>query len=386
ADQHDEAYVEENYSEELGVTVLENGEREVGLEELSNVVLEDEEGREVEMNEGYEVPEYAVRDGQELTIKADIDGEPYRETVTVSKELPGEYIVDATLIEEGETVHQTDWNTPYQFDNHIVERQAFLDQRAERREELAAYEILTGSDSEEINRFYQERLDEGDNKIELAEKMLFNLNAAIRGIGPYEGSSASPDAFNMEKAMRDHFDYRPVFVGGFTNPKEPYVPTAGDKDGSPVDSQVAYVDGDWFHVGKENPGAEDINEIDEIIMAEDRSPASYSAVSVLAEFEEDNTDIENPENADNYVESAVLSPVYAGDKPSTLEDTYAGELEVGDNIAWEALSSIRENESWRDTMNPLELAAAVANETDITDVVTASNEQGGLQIEVEKGE
>lgn len=254
-----------------------------------------------------------------------------------------------------------------------------MDQRTERREELADDEILTESDAEEINQFYQEKLDEGDSKIELTEKILFNLNAAMRGLGIYQGSDASPNSFNIEKAMLDNFDYRPVFVGEFTNPAEPI---AG---GIRVDSQVAYIDGDWFHVGKESAGAYHISDIDEIGMVEEGNnsenmSASELAVSVLGEMQEGRP------SYDNSVKEAVLSPVYAGNEGSTLEDTFAGELELGNDIAWDTLRSIRDNESWRDTMAPLELAAAVANETAITDVVTASNEQGGFQIEVEKGE
>jgi len=232
---------------------------------------------------------------------------------------------------------------------------------------LAADEIISDSDLETFKDNI-EHLKEGDyNERERINSYFRNINAATRGGDIYEGSGASPHATNVEKAMLDHFDYRPVFVGGFTNHREPDVPDAGDGDGFPVDSQVAYVDGDWFHVGETNVGAKHINDIDEIIMAKDWSPASYNAVSVLEEFEEGNTDIENPERADLYVKNAVKSP-------ASLNDNIGGEINLSDDISWNILHSIRENEAWAETMAPVELAIAIGESNQEFDTVDLEGE------------
>jgi hypothetical protein len=355
--QHDQAYVEDNYSAELGVTVLNNGE-EADLEELGEVHLENEEGEAVETTEEGYVPEYAVEDGQELTVRAEVEGETLEETVTVNKELPSEFYADARIQENGEVVYETDWDTPYSFDNHIVDRQAFLDQRAERRNELAAdNELILESDLETWRGYFEEEEDELSEE-EKKEYYLGGLSFAMEGGGPYEGTGADNNAFNLEKVMKEHSPYEEIFIGSFWNPREPDVPTSADGDGLRVKSQVAYVDGDWYHVGEDNPSARHISEVDEIEMAKDveDEPAQYLAVSVLGEFERGNTDIDNPDDASYFVQEAVTSPV-------TLNDNLA-ELELSNDISWSALNQIRENNNWEDVMVPMELATAVGTELD----------------------
>jgi hypothetical protein len=357
--QHDQAYVEDNYSAELGVTVLENGE-ETGLEELGDVHLENEEGEEVETTEEGYVPEYAVSDGEELTVRAEIDGETKEETVTVSKELPSEFYADAKIQEDGEVLYDTDWSTPYSFDNHIVDRQAFLDQRAERRNELADDQIFTESDLEQFKEGNQEYRNEGHGEEELIEYILRGIGVSITGSGErWEGSEAKMNSFNVEKALEEHTDFDPNYVGSFWNPREPDVPTSADSDGLRVKSQIAHVGDDWFHNGEDNVlTSAHISEVDEIEMAKDveDEPAQYLAVSVLGEFERGNTDIDNPDDASYFVQEAVTSPV-------TLNDDLA-ELELSEDISWNALNQIRENTEWEDVMIPMELATALGTNLD----------------------
>jgi hypothetical protein len=167
---------------------------------------------------------------------------------------------------------------------------------------------------------------------------------------------------NMEKAMLDNFDYRPVFVGGFLNPQEPNVPDSGDGAGVDVDSQVAYVEGDWYHVGQDNGNSRHISEIEEIGMVEqgdnfENTSASELGVSVLGEFERGNTDLlDGFQDPEEYVETAVTSPV-------TLNGNMT-ELELSDDISWQILNSIRENSEWTETMASLELATAIGSEID----------------------
>ena len=350
---HNQAYVQNNHSAQLGVTVLENGE-EVSLENLSNVHLENEEGEEVETTDGGYVPEYAVNDGQELTVRAEVNGETLEDTITVTKELPGEYIVDAAMMEDGETVYETDWNTPYEFDTQIVNRQAFLDQRAERRNELAADKIISEAD-QEISEENMDDLKQDYEGEELVERILGSINAATRGIGPYGGSSASPNSFNVEKAMLDHFDYSPVIVGGFVNPAEPDVPDAGDGDGMPVDTQIAFVDGDWYENSETNVRATHIDDIDESPLV-GTTGANFGAVSVLAEFERGNTELLSYDDANQIVEETVTSPV-ALNRNIT-------ELDLSDDISWNTLDAIRDNTEWEEVMVPMELATAVGTDVD----------------------
>lgn len=363
ADTHDQDYVEDNYSAELGLTVLNNGE-EADLEDLSEVHLEDEEGEEVETTEEGYVPEYAVEDGQELTVRAEVEGETLEETVTVNKELPDEFYADARIQEGSETLYNTDWSTPYSFDNHIVDRQAFLDQRAERRNELADDEVITEDDLrtfEENIEFVEQEFDFNEN--EMTETYLRLLNFAMKGGSPgdfeYEGSGNTPNFFNVEKALEEHTDFDPNYVGSFWNPREPDVPTSADSDGLRVKSQIAHVGDDWFHNGEDNVlTSAHISEVDEIEMAKDveDEPAQYLAVSVLGEFERGNTDIDNPDDASYFVQEAVTSPV-------TLNDDLA-ELELSEDISWNALNQIRENTEWEDVMIPMELATALGTNLD----------------------
>lgn len=350
ADQHDQAYVQDNYSAELGVTVLENGE-EADLEELGEVHLEDEEGERLETTEEGYVPEYAVEDGQELTVKAEVDGETKEDTVTVNKELPGEFYADARISEDGETLYDTDWTTPYSFDNHIVDRQAFLDQREERREEHADDQLITDSDLSILEEAIEKKRDEW-SRTEIIGGYLGGLGLAMEGGGPYEGSGADNNAVNVEQAMREHTDYRPIYIGGFTNPQEPDVPSAGDGDGFPVRSKLAFIERDWYQ--NDPSGSTHIEDIEETPMVRDNP--SQLAVSVLGEFERGDTDIENPGEAEEYIEAAVTSPV-------TLNGNMT-ELELSDDISWEILNSIRENTDWTETMAPLELATAIGSEID----------------------
>ena len=355
ADTHDEAYVENNYSAELGVTVLENGE-EADLEELGDVHLENEEGEQVETTEEGYVPEYAVEDGQELTVRAEINGETVEETITVTKELPNGFYADARIQEDGEVLYDTDWTTPYSFDNHIVDRQAFLDQRSEKREQLSAENIISESDEERFDEEI-EKLRSGEygdfGEEELVGRFFGSIWSAINGLGVYEGSEASVNSMNMEQAMLDNFDYRPVFVGGFTNPKEPDVPSSGDGEGFEVNSKLAFVDGDWYH-GTEDFGYQHISKVNENPMAQENS--GIVAVSVLAEFERGNTELLNHDDPDEIVEATVTSPV-------TLNGNMT-ELELSDDISWNALNQIRENTDWTEAMAPLELATAIGSEID----------------------
>jgi len=478
ANQHDKAYIKKNYSAELEVAVLKNGE-ETDVNQLSEVRLECKRGEEVATTEDGYVPEYAVRDGQELVVKTEVDGEILEDTVRVSKALPynynliletgngeearlqaimkeelwevyletqegeqvkiteygtvprdtveegqelilraeangeilwkfpvtvaalnknspGDFIIDARLVDNGETVLHN-WSTPYRFDAEIgdeervtedntyeVNRQAFLDQRAEKRDELASDEILTDHDLELI-RESDEFLKEEKNLDEetLMERRFNGLNAAMRGLGDYEGSDANPNATNIEKAMLDNFDYSPVFIGGFSNPKEPNIPSAGDGDGFSVDSQVAYVDGDWFHVGKDYINARHISEIEEIDMAQEQ--AAQLAVSVLAEFEEGSTGIYSPGRSDEIVETAVTSPVTLTRTGAnyTIHQEIGGEINLSDDLAWNTLESIRENEAWTETMAPIELAAAIGNDSeDDVFVDLDSDDSGSIQIKL----
>jgi hypothetical protein len=360
---HDEAYIRDNYSAELGVTVLEDGE-EVSLEELGDVHLENEEGEQVHRTEDGYVPEYAVEDGEELTVKAEVDGETLEDTVTVNKELPNLFYADARLVENGEVLYDTDWTTPYSFDANIGEngevtedntyqitRQQFHQQRTQKRNELAGDELILESDLETWRGYFEEDEDELTEE-EKKEYYLGGLGYAMEGGEHYEGTGADDNAFNVEKAMLEHSPYEPVFIGGFTNPKEPDVPGAGDGDGYPVDSQVAYVEGDWYHVGKDNAGARHISEIDEIGLVGDQG-GNYGAVSVLAEFERGNTELLNYEDADEIVETAVTSPV-------TLNGNMT-ELELSNDISWNTLKEIRDNTDWEQVMVPMELATAIGN-------------------------
>jgi hypothetical protein len=351
--QHDQAYVEDNYSAELGITVLNNGE-EAGLEELGEVHLEDEEGERVETTEDGYVPEYAVKDGQDLTVRAEVDGEIKEQTVTVSKELPSEFYADARIQEDGEVLYDTDWSTPYSFDNHVVDRQAFLEQRAERRDELADDEIISESDLELYRQVVEDAKGEVDEDT-LMEGRLWNMSMAMRGGADYEGSDASPNGFNMEKGMLEYTDFEPVYIGDFTNPAEPDVPGAGDGDGMPVNTQLAWVDGDWYEVGRTNLRATHIDDIDESPLVGTEG-ALYGGVSVLAEFERGNTELLSYDGADEIVEEAVTSPV-------TLNGNMT-EIELSDDISWNALNAIRDNSEWKDVMVPMELATAVGTDVD----------------------
>ena len=358
ADTHDQTYVENNYSAELGVTVLENGE-EADLEELGDVHLEDEEGERVETTEDGYIPEYAVEDGQELTVRAEINGETVEETIRVNKELPSGFYADARIQEDGEVLYDTDWITPYSFDNHIVDRKAFLDQRAERRNELADDQIFTESDLEQFREGNQEYRNEGHSQEELIEYVLLGIGLGITGeADSWEGSRASMNSYNVEKALEEHTEFDPNYVGSFWNPREPDVPTSADGDGLRVKSQLAHVGDDWFHNGEDNITASHISGVDEIEMAKDveDEPAQYLAVSVLGEFERANTDIDNPDDASYFVQEAVTSPV-------TLNDNLA-ELGLSEDISWSALNQIRENNNWEDVMVPMELATAVGSELD----------------------
>jgi len=480
ANQHDKSYVEENYSSKLEVVAFKNG-TEVDLEIQSLVHLEDEEAEEVATTDDGSVPEYAVRDGQELIVRAEIDGEIIEDTVSVNKVLPhdydvilnigeevsleefvdslgdvilveggdhggevyletqqgtqvevteygtvpgdkieeieegqelklgtetggeltdsatvvalnktprGAFIIDTRLIENGETVLHH-WDTPYRFDAEIgdpervtedntyeVTRERFLQQRSETRNELAADEIITDSDLElirESNEYLEEERELDEET--LIERRFNIVSAAMRGLGDYEGSSANPDSINVEKAMLDNFDYRPVFVGGFLNPQEPNVPSSGDGAGFDVDSQVAYVEGDWYHVGESNINSRHIREIDEIGMVEEgtnfeNTSASELAVSVLGEFERGNTDLlDGSQDPEEYVETAVTSPV-------TLNSNFA-EVEVSGDISWQLLDSIRENSEWTETMAPIELAAAIQIDTEEAEVVGVEDDGSG---------
>ena len=349
---HDQAYVQENYSTQLGITVLENGEQ-VSLEELTNVHLEDEEGEQVETTEEGYVPEYAVEDGQELTVTAEVNGETLQDTITVTKELPSEFYADARIQEDGEVLYNTDWSTPYSFDNHIVNRQAFLDKRAQRRDELTADEVMTETDIEKFQEGNQEYKSEASRE-EFIEYVLRGINAGIRGLGEFEGSNASPNSFNVEKALQEYTDFDPKYVGSFVNPRELDVEESTDGDGIRVNSQVAYVDGDWFHNGEEYVGASHISDIDEIEMAKDpgQTASKHWAVSVLAEMEEG----EDSRNFEEFVKDAVTSPV-------TLNENIT-ELDMSDSVAWDTLEQIRDNSEWDSTMAPIELATAIGSDSE----------------------
>jgi hypothetical protein len=361
ANQHDQAYVEDNYSAELEVTVLENGQGETDLEDLSEVHLENQEGETIETTEDGYVPEYAVEDGQELTVRAEVNGEELTETVTVSKNLPDNFLVDAQMMEGGETVYETPWSTPYEFDSHVTDRQAFLDQRAEKRDEIAQNNLVEKVDDQRMERLWNE-LEAGEHERyqteeEKKEAALSLMRSAIHGSTDFDGvgvDRVEELAVNEEKLMEnlDFFPYEEVFIGGFTNPEEPEYDENGNKqiDGVQVDSQVAYVDGDWYHIG--NTGIiEHIDNAEDIEMV-DATASSYAANSVLAEFEEGEMDNLEQSMKDYYTGEAVTSPVTL-----SSQMTDQNEMLTGFPTSWALLESIRDNQEWDSTMNGLELAA-----------------------------
>jgi len=494
ANQHDKSYVEENYSSKLEVVAFKNS-KEVDLEIQSHVHLEDEDAEEVATTDDGSVPEYAVRDGQELIVRAEIDGEIIEDTVSVNKNLPHDYdvilnigeevsleefmdslddvtlveggdhggevyletqqgtqvevteygtvprdkieeieegqelklgtetggeltdsatvvalnktprgvfIIDARLIENGETVLHH-WDTPYRFDAEVgdpgrvtadntyeVSRDQFHQLRAKRRDELEADEIIAESDLDTlegaIDTISEERDFDQTQKIESYFRL---LNVAMRGRSErYEGSGANPTAANVEKAMLDFSPYEPVYVGDLINPPEPVVLTSGDGGGVTVHSQLAYVDGDWYHVGRDNINATHIDDIEDLGMVEQtddldfpNASASELGVSVLGEFERGDTGIKDPDKAGGYVEAAVKAPVTSGVMRSKVDysliDALGGELNLSEDLSWSLLRSIRENSQWTETMAPIELAAAIQIDTEEAEVVGVEDDGSG---------
>jgi hypothetical protein len=469
ANRHDRAHVEANYSSELELTVFEGGER-ADVDPPSDVRVLDREGGDVATTEGGAIPEYAVRDGQELTVRAELEGQTLEDTATVSKSLPRDYdvtleygageeaplgefvdelgevyletpegdvveasrygtvpggtieegqelvlrrapdgeaidtltvvsvdehrpadfIVDARLVADGETVLHH-WSTPYRFDAEIgdpdrvaedntyeVTREASHRQRARRREELAAEQVITDSDLETI----AENVDTLEEERDFGERRLIrtyfrSFNLAMKGEAGFEGSDASPNAVNMEAAMVEHSPFAPAYHGGFVNPAEPEVPTSGDGDGFAVTTQLAYVAGDFYQVGQYNTNAHHIENADEARIAKDvenTSGASFLAVSVLGEFEEGDTDLLAFRDPDRLVRRAVTSPV-------TLGHTLGGDIDMSDEISWETLRSIRRNRDWTEVMAPIELAVAVQTDNEDADIVEiAGTDPGDTRI------
>lgn len=469
ANQHDKLYLEENYSSKLEVVAFKNG-KEVDLEIQSQVHLEDEDAEKVAITDDGSVPEYAVRDGQELIVRTKIDGEIIEDTISVNKILPhdydvilnigeevsleefmdslddvtlveggnhgrkvyletqqgtqvevteygtvprdkigeieegqelklgtetggeltdsatvvalnktprGAFIIDARLIDDGETVLHH-WDTPYRFDAEIgdpetvtddntyeVTRERFLNQRAETRDEIAGDQLITEEDLATWRDYFGDEEDEF-SRTEKVEAYLGGLNLAMEGGGPYEGSGANDNSVNLEEAMFEHSPYESVFIGGFTNPKEPDVPSAGDGDGFEVDSKLAFVDGDWYQ-GTDDFGFQHISKVNENPMAQENS--GITAVSVLAEFDRGNTELLDYNDADEIVESTVTSPV-------TLNGNMT-ELELSDDISWNALNQIRENSGWTETMAPIELATAIQIDTEGGKLVGVENDGSG---------
>lgn len=84
------------------------------VDELGEVHLETREGDQIQATEYGTVSGDTLEVGQELVLKGDADGEAV-DTVTVAavdRPLPGEFIVDARLVDDGETVLD-DCDTPY---------------------------------------------------------------------------------------------------------------------------------------------------------------------------------------------------------------------------------------------------------------------------------
>jgi hypothetical protein len=219
ADQHDQAYVEDNYHAEPGVTVLNNGE-EADLEQLGEVHLENENGEQVQTTEDGYVPEYAVEDGQELIVRAEVNGETLQDSVTVSKDLPDNFLIDASIVEDGEVLYETPWNTPYQFDSHTTDRQAFLERRAEKRDEVAENNVMSRINPERVQENWDKLSSGNYTEQELKKFMLANARAEVVG-DPYNDgigvgvNQSVKQAANEEKILRnlDFLPYEEVFIG-----------------------------------------------------------------------------------------------------------------------------------------------------------------------------
>jgi hypothetical protein len=255
---HDEAYIRDNYSAELGVTVLEDGE-EVSLEELGDVHLENEEGEQVEITDQGYVPEYEVEDGEEITVKATVGNQNLQATASVDKNTPEEFGLDADLVDSGEVIFSTEYSTPYKFDSFTVDRQEVRDRRIEGTRETTPASYLN-IDEQEFEENW-ERIKNWD-KPEWKKK-LFLLTQARARVVDAEAEAQSP--FNSldlgmasELAIRDadFVEYDDVFIGDVTN-------TPPEEDAPTYDTLVAFVDGDWYHLGTDYAEAYHIDTITE---------------------------------------------------------------------------------------------------------------------------
>lgn len=385
-DRHDRAYVKKNHAASPEITLLKNDEQ-ASLERLSDLSLETEDGTQIELTETGHVPEYAVEDGQELAVRAEVNGEFIHDNIPVQKELPESFLVDAEIVEEGEILYQTPWNTPYQFDNHTTDRREFLQIRAEKRDTLAKDNVLERIDSESIEENWNTLRSRDYTERELKKFMLANVRASVVGTPTSESvlgideDNAIAQAINEEKIMRglDFLPYNEVFIGALSNRGPGVSPPSPPRRAS----KVAYVDGDWYHVSSPSAEVEHVKNLDKINMVS--NPAYDSYESTLAEFEK-NPEWITPFDKTRLIDRSIQAPV-------TLNGALAGFATIFTtfSISWSALESMRNNTPWRDFMPQLEVGVDYAmrttrnedrNEDEIPERVTAAfgDDIGNLQL------
>jgi hypothetical protein len=363
-DQHTRAHVDQNYSEDHGITVLENGE-EVNPSQLGRLRLENEEGEPVETTEEGHVPEYAVSDGESLTVRLRVTGETLHDILTVNKDLPDNFLVDAEIVEDGEVLYQTPWSTPYQFDTHTTDRQEFLQTRRRKRNELAEDNVAERVDAERIQNRYEELQSEGLSDRELKRETLREVRKAVQGSPDVQGSpgvdnvlgiepwNAVAQAINEEYLM-DNLDFLPyeeVYIGGIGNPAGPRIEKQGSTTkGTSQGSKIAYVDGDWYHVSSTLDEVAHVENIHEIGMVSGSSSVK-GALSVLGEFKREGMETVTERDKIIGLDNVIRAIPTLRDRLSGVEETF-NTLP----ISWSVLGSIRRNRDWDDFMPQIEMA------------------------------
>lgn len=242
---HDKAFVDENHSANPELVLLEDGEQ-TDLAKLTNVRFRDESSNDVAMTDQGHIPVYAVADGERITITGQVNGQDVIERITVEKTLPEEYRLDATLFEDGEAIFSTDYDSPYIFDDVEADLDTFLDNRVEAmREWIPEGWANTNTD---LANDLEESWREDRHKIDTEEERKRALLSAVRNVAT--SNVGTPDDLNaprlggaMELVMRDmdSVDYDDMYVGHVANYSE--------ERNDLWRTLVAYVEGDWYHVG-----------------------------------------------------------------------------------------------------------------------------------------
>lgn len=337
------------------------------------------------------LPSFLVRDGETISVTAEVDGETVSATATVEKQLPDldrtGYPLEGVLYRDGHQQCRTPYSDAFLFNTVGVEYEAYQDKRIQTIEEYVPEseyeEAIQNIDKQEL----QQKL-EIENEKERKEQTIEEITQAVFDtIGRFSGD-ADRQAGLEEKLLRnlrqdedqiyfvdthtedtEHQIFTDVYANGFDNPAEL------EADGNNHGSKLLYLGEDSYHVETRIPEIRHTTELKQDPPIDMVEGINHEYVSVLAQFEEGEMDELNFRTKLGSMNAMMVGQTSGHGRGFNISN-----LNINDSYGSKSIEMKRGNESREDIYSPLILAAEHHWETENKIIAAGTPEQPELIV------